>query len=100
MVDSPRDMRFLLTARTLAFRRKNNMRMNDITAQNVKKVTAFRKDGVQELRRLVGQFERMKPYKGEVEKIKVYPDPMAPSPKAMGSKRVADRKRLDPFPWK
>lgn len=100
MVDSPRDMRFLLTARTLAHRRKNNIPMNYTTAQNVKKVVAFRKDGVAELRQLVGKFETMKPYEGEVEKIKVYPDPMAPSPRQLAGKKVAERKSKDPFPWR
>jgi large subunit ribosomal protein L17 len=99
MVDSPRDMRFMLTARTLAFKRKNDMRMNDITAKNIRKVTAFRENGVEELRELVAKFENMRPYEGPIEKIPVYPDPMQRSPKQDRPYQLWKKKRDFPFPW-
>jgi large subunit ribosomal protein L17 len=100
MVDGPRDMRFMLTARTLAYRRKNNLPMNEITAENVRKVTQFRENGVEELRSLVAKFEDMKPYEGEITKEVVYPDPMAPHPKQRHKMDFNRRKRHDPYPWR
>jgi large subunit ribosomal protein L17 len=100
MVDSPRDMRFMLTARTLAYRRKQNLPMNEPTATNVKKVTAYRKDGVAELRELVARFENMEPFAGEVTKLPVYPDPMQLTPKQRNARTLEKKKRDDPFPWR
>ena len=98
-VDGPRDMRFALTARTLAFRMRRGLPMNDVTRLNVRKVTRYRPDGVEQLRVLVREFadaeearERGGPA-GEGEdgaeavaaaeeeealppKLKVYPDPL------------------------
>lgn len=59
MVDGPRDMKFMMLARTLAHRRANGLPMNEITAMNVRKVLANRVNGTEELRDLVGRFEDM-----------------------------------------
>ena len=89
-VDGPRDMRFALTARTLAYRMRRDLPMNDVTRLNVRKVTRFRENGVEELRLLVREFVEMEEEKqegqGEGEmggaeealppKLKVYPDPL------------------------
>lgn len=49
-------MRFAMTAKTLSHLPETT-RMNELTAKNVKKVTQFRKDGVEHLREMV---ERMR----------------------------------------
>ncbi|PYH41539.1 mitochondrial 54S ribosomal protein bL17m [Aspergillus saccharolyticus JOP 1030-1] len=50
LVDGPKDMRFALTARTIARQRAQGFdTLNQLTAQNVRKVTRFRKDGVEAL---------------------------------------------------
>lgn len=54
LVDGPKDMRFAMTAKTLA-RLPKHQSMNEITAKNVQKVTRYRKDGVQALREMVDQ---------------------------------------------
>ncbi|KAI9678138.1 MAG: hypothetical protein M1817_006082 [Caeruleum heppii] len=72
LVDGPKDMRFAMTARTLARQRaledaksdgwgddRENRGMNDITVNNVKKVTRFRVDGEKALEQLVQRFEEM-----------------------------------------
>ncbi|KAJ4357926.1 54S ribosomal protein L8, mitochondrial [Didymosphaeria variabile] len=56
LVDGPKDMRFAMTAKTLS-NLPESMRMNELTARNVKKVTQFRKEGVEHLRDMV---ERMR----------------------------------------
>jgi hypothetical protein len=91
-VDGPRDMRFALTARTLAYRMRRDLPMNDVTRLNVRKVTRYRPNGVEELRLLVREFVEMEESKDEREvdeedeegeevqalppKLRVYPDPL------------------------
>jgi len=63
LVDGPKDMRFALTARTLARQTEiqnadvTELEVNDLTQKNVDKVTRFRKDGNKELLEMV---EKMK----------------------------------------
>ncbi|KAL1956957.1 hypothetical protein VTO42DRAFT_6446 [Malbranchea cinnamomea] len=57
LVDGPRDMRFAMTARTLARERANKLPMHKITELNVKKVTRFRPNGINELYREVQKIE-------------------------------------------
>ncbi|KAI4616779.1 hypothetical protein J4E83_006359 [Alternaria metachromatica] len=52
LVDGPRDMRFAMTAKTLA-RRPANLGLTPGITTHVKKVTQFRKDGVDGLRDMV-----------------------------------------------
>ena len=69
LVDGPRDMRFAMTARTLVRERTEDLGMGPITARNVKKVTRFRKGGMEALKAEVRRIERqMKKEKGEDEK--------------------------------
>jgi large subunit ribosomal protein L17 len=77
LVDSPKDMRFAMTAKTLA-RLPEEQKFNELTAKNVQKVTRFRSNGMDDLRRLVEkmrvqneQFDNMQ----LPEKRKVYPEP-------------------------
>jgi len=48
-VDGPKDMRFLLTAKTLARQRAKGIQPNAITKMNIKKVTQFRERGEEAL---------------------------------------------------
>ncbi|KAF2231231.1 ribosomal protein L17 [Viridothelium virens] len=78
LVDGPRDMRFAMTARTLARLREKGQEINDITANNIRKVTRFREDGENALEEMVQKFEKLAAEgdKGatKVEQKKVYPE--------------------------
>lgn len=52
-------MRFAMTAKTLS-NLSQTTRMNELTAKNVKKVTQFRKDGVEQLRDMVAKMRQGK----------------------------------------
>jgi len=58
LVDGPRDMRFAMTARTLAHQRVEGREVNDVTARNILKVTRYRDGGEGELEKMAGRFER------------------------------------------
>lgn len=62
LIDSPRDMRFAMTAMTLANREMKGEGLNEITALNVKKVTQYRKDGeeslMKQVRKLIAEREK------------------------------------------
>lgn len=53
LVDGPKDIRFAMTARTLARQRGEGQKMNEMTRKNVEKVTKFRADGEAELDKMV-----------------------------------------------
>ncbi|KAL2872169.1 mitochondrial 54S ribosomal protein bL17m [Aspergillus lucknowensis] len=56
LVDGPKDMRFALTARAVARRREQGLEtLNELTLMNVRKVTQFRKDGVEELEKEIAR---------------------------------------------
>lgn len=58
-VDGPADVRFAMTAATVARDEVlGKQRSHDITLLNVKKVTAFRKNGMQEFREMVEKIKR------------------------------------------
>lgn len=59
LIDGPKDMRFAMTARTLAHIREKKHDINEITAQNVEKVTRYRQDGERELEEMVGRFAQL-----------------------------------------
>ncbi|SMQ55950.1 unnamed protein product [Zymoseptoria tritici ST99CH_3D7] len=84
LVDGPKDMRMALTARTIANLRAKaeergdeDVRINDMTLHNVRKVTRFRENGEEELEELVKRFERLNDEGDEgvevVRKKRVYP---------------------------
>ncbi|QIW98293.1 hypothetical protein AMS68_003811 [Peltaster fructicola] len=56
LVDGPKDMRFALTARTIARAQANGHAINDMTAANIAKVTRYRKNGERELQEMVKKF--------------------------------------------
>jgi len=82
LVDGPKDMRFALTAKTLANLRSRGKDVNEVTRGNVDKVTRYREDGRGELEEMV---QTMMKLDGEGEgedegeekeprKRRVYPD--------------------------
>lgn len=79
LVDGPKDMRFALTAKTIAAVREKGHNINDMTAANIQKVTRFRGDkGEGELEAMVKRFERLAEEGDEgateVKKKRVYPE--------------------------
>jgi large subunit ribosomal protein L17 len=77
LVDGPKDMRFAMTAKTLA-RRPTKLGLSPGITMHVKKVTQFRKDGVEGLRKMVQSLRKLHA-KGVDERIlpapkKVYPE--------------------------
>lgn len=70
LVDGPKDTRFAMVARTVARQRGlGNNHLNSLTALNVRKVTAFRKGGVEALEEAISKLKLQKdiPAKEEVE---------------------------------
>ena len=59
LVDGPKDMRFALTAKTIAAVRSKGQKINDMTAANIAKVTRFRARADKELEEMVGRFEKL-----------------------------------------
>ena len=60
LVDGPKDMRFAMTARTIATSRKVGRPINEMTERNIEKVTRYRPKGEQELEKMMkkmGQVE-------------------------------------------
>ncbi|KAF2673937.1 ribosomal protein L17 [Microthyrium microscopicum] len=92
LVDGPRDMKFHLTAKTLAYRMKKRLPLNDLTKLNVKKVTQFRENGAAELQGLVERFQNMSTPSELPEKKRVYPDPMVSH-----SRNMRKQERLEDF---
>lgn len=98
LVDGPRDMRFALVARTLAYRMRNKLPLNELTKLNIKKVTQFRQNGASELRALTEKFAMLGEFRGELPKKKeVYPDPMRPFPREAMNKRLQDIEKNAPW---
>ncbi len=67
LVDGPKDMRFAMTARTLAHQRTEGREVNDITAKNIMKVTRYREGGEKALEKLASRFERLEKAKNTTE---------------------------------
>jgi large subunit ribosomal protein L17 len=77
LVDGPSDMRFLMTAKTLA-QLPPTKQFSPKTAENVKKVIAYRKDGVEELKDMVERLRLVRAKGGDKRILpaprKVYPE--------------------------
>lgn len=78
LVDGDRDMRFAMTARTIAKIRSKGQDINDMTAANIQKVTRYRPDGEKELEKMVKKFDKLQHEEEEegaedVKKRRVYP---------------------------
>lgn len=59
LVDGPKDIRFAMTARTIAKEREEGRESNEMTARNIDKVTRFRRDGPQELEAMIGKIRSL-----------------------------------------
>ncbi|KAL2042290.1 hypothetical protein N7G274_004778 [Stereocaulon virgatum] len=70
LVDGPRDMRFAMTAKSIAHERSTGIGLRDITARNVAKVTRYRKNGTRELEALVRTMRKWKPRLTEAWRMK------------------------------
>lgn len=77
LVDGPKDMRFAMTAKTIANVREKGHGINDMTAANIQKVTRYRPDGEKDLEDMVAKFEALTSAGDdgveEVKKKRVYP---------------------------
>jgi large subunit ribosomal protein L17 len=66
LVDGPRDMRFAMTAKTVARQREQGIEtLNELTALNVRKVTRFRKNGIEVLEDAIKKISLGKKDKGD-----------------------------------
>lgn len=79
LVDGPKDMRFALTAKTIAAVRAKGHEINDMTAANIQKVTRFRGEKADgDLEAMVAKFEGLAAEGDEgvesVGKRRVYPE--------------------------
>lgn len=95
LVDGPKDMRFAMTARTLARCRVEEKELNEITLRNVQKVTQLRSNGKQKLdetvQRLTARFEKLHPSQ-EVGKVQ----PTRPRTRGSGNRfRVGNQRMWD-----
>ena len=102
LVDGPRDMRFAMTAKTLA-RLPPTKLLNDLTAKNVKRVTQFREGGMSELQEMV---QEMRIQKEEGIDDRILPAPRRVYPEEAFSRtmrypeEVEDWKFPNPLPKK
>lgn len=53
LVDGPKDMRFAMTARTIARQRAAGETMNEMTERNMEKVTRYKKNGEEALEKMI-----------------------------------------------
>ena len=60
LVDGPKDMRFAMTARTVAKLREEGKEINEMTLRNVEKVTQFRPSGEEDLEKMVEKMKTLK----------------------------------------
>lgn len=60
LVDGPKDLRFAMTARTVARLREEGKEINETTLRNVEKVTQFRPDGEEALEQMVQKIKTLK----------------------------------------
>lgn len=58
LIDGPKDIRFALTAKTVARCAKEDKDLTDLTLKNIKKVTRFRKDGEAELEKMIEEMKK------------------------------------------
>ncbi|KAH6713105.1 ribosomal protein L17 [Leptodontidium sp. 2 PMI_412] len=59
LVDGPKDMRFAMTARTIARQRSEGLESNEMTLRNVQKVTRYRQGGKEELEKMVAKMSTL-----------------------------------------
>jgi len=59
LVDGPKDMRFAMTARTIAASRAKGQDITEMTARNVEKITRYRPQGENELENMVEKISEL-----------------------------------------
>ncbi|GKT60735.1 50S ribosomal protein L17 [Colletotrichum tofieldiae] len=59
LVDGPRDARFMMTAKAVAFDKDSGKRHTELTKKNVSKVTRYRKDGKTAFDDMVASFRQL-----------------------------------------
>lgn len=94
LVDGPKDLRFAMTAKTLA-NAPATQQLRSKTAENVKKVTKFRKGGMEELRDMVERL-RIEKAEGIDDRILAAPKKVYPEEKMKRDKHYYEE--VDP--WK
>ena len=67
LVDGPRDIRFAMTAKTVARERALEGGIREITLRNIAKVTRFREGGEEALQKMVRAVETASGFEGNVE---------------------------------
>lgn len=60
LVDGPKDIRFAMTARTVARTREKNQEINDLTQKNIDKVTRYRAGGQEALEDMIKSLSDLK----------------------------------------
>lgn len=93
LVDGPRDMRFAMTAKTLA-RLPPNKTFSPGVATHVKKVTQFREDGVEGLREMV---ERMRVEQKDGIDNRILPAPRKVYPEERMKKEMHYYEEVDDY---
>ena len=77
LVDGPKDMRFAMTARTIAKAQADGKAINDMTAANIHEGTRYRPTAEKDLEEMVGKFAEMEALGDfgdeEVKKKRAYP---------------------------
>lgn len=58
-MDGPKDIRFAMTARTIARQRGEGQEINEMTQRNVEKVTRYRPNGEQDLEEMVEKLNEL-----------------------------------------
>jgi large subunit ribosomal protein L17 len=59
LVDGPKDMRFAMTARTIARERGEGLEANEMTRRNIEKVTKYRPNGEEALEKMVEKMRKL-----------------------------------------
>lgn len=73
LVDGPKDIRWAMTARTLAAERRQGKPTREINQKNIDKVTRYREHGMEELEQLASRFEQEIDPELEERRVKVAP---------------------------
>ena len=60
LVDGPKDIRFAMTARTIARQRERGEEMNEMTKKNMEKVVRYREDGEEEMEDMIAKLGKLK----------------------------------------
>lgn len=60
LVDGPKDIRFAMTARTIARERGDGVETGEMTAMNIDKVTRYRPNGQADLEAMVSRIRELK----------------------------------------